>query len=209
MKVWDLPTRLYHWLQALFCTVLLVSGFSGNGPHELIGIALFMLLLWRLSWGIIGSDTSRFSQFLASPASVWRYLKGKRKTTVGHNPAGGWMIITMLLCLFTQCLTGFILMGVFDAWLSDNSFILENTALIGLLHGLGARLLLLLIGFHLFAILFYKFKRIPLVKAMFTGKQPHQQGITEPKFKQKRLAFSCLLACVGGVFTLLKASGVA
>ena len=53
MKIWDLPTRLYHWLQAALFTGLAVSGFSGNGPHIYLGLALFSLILWRLVWGMI------------------------------------------------------------------------------------------------------------------------------------------------------------
>ncbi len=52
MKVWDLATRLYHWLQAVLFIVLIASGFSGNGPHVQLGLALFTLTLWRILWGI-------------------------------------------------------------------------------------------------------------------------------------------------------------
>lgn len=219
MKVWDLPTRLYHWLQALLCLGLLASGFSGNGPHEIIGIALLVLVLWRFCWGVIGSDTSRFKHFLRSPITVWYYLTGKIKHTIGHNPAGGWMVITLLTCLLIQSLTGFILMGVFDIWINESSLFADND-LIGFVHALSARLLIALIGLHLLAIISYKLKHIPLVKAMFTGKQSISTDLSKTAnstqltssngvvFKQNRLAFCCFLICMGVVYSLLKMTGI-
>lgn len=218
MKIWDLPTRLYHWLQALLCLGLLMSGFSGNGPHEMIGIALLVLVLWRFCWGIIGSDTSRFRYFLRSPITVWYYLTGKFKHTIGHNPAGGWMVITLLTFLLIQSFTGFILMGVFDIWINESS-IFADSDLIGFVHALSARLLIALIGLHLLAIIAYKLKHVPLVKAMFTGKQSTSaelnkttnstQAISsdEVVFKQNRLAFCCFLICIGVVYSLLQMTG--
>lgn len=77
MKIWDLATRLYHWVQALLFIALMASGLSGNGPHVQLGLALFTLLLWRLTWGVIGSETSLFRQFLRSPKGVIKKLKKK------------------------------------------------------------------------------------------------------------------------------------
>lgn len=156
MKIWDLATRLYHWAQALLFIALMASGLSGNGPHVQLGLALFTLLLWRLTWGVIGSETSLFRQFLRSPKGVITYLKGKSAATVGHNPAGGWMVATLLTTLLLQCISGMALGGLFDTW-PYSDVLLNDNVFAGLewLHLTLADLLPLLIALHVGAILFY------------------------------------------------------
>ncbi|OPH54439.1 cytochrome b/b6 domain-containing protein [Vibrio campbellii] len=185
MKIWDLATRLYHWAQALLFIALMASGLSGNGPHVQLGLALFTLLLWRLTWGVIGSETSLFRQFLRSPKSVITYLKGKSAVTVGHNPAGGWMVAALLTTLLLQCISGMALGGLFDTWPYSDVWLNDNV-FSGLewLHLTLADLLPLLIVLHVGAILFYKLRGKPLLKAMITGKQTQmnkQALITEQK----------------------------
>ncbi|CAH1539420.1 Hydrogenase [Vibrio jasicida] len=185
MKVWDLATRLYHWAQALLFMALMASGLSGNGPHVQLGLALFTLLLWRLTWGVIGSETSLFRQFLRSPKRVITYLKGKSAATVGHNPAGGWMVAALLTTLMLQCISGMALGGLFDTWPYSDVWLNDNVFVgIEWLHLTLADLLPLLIVLHVGAILFYKLRGKPLLKAMITGKQPQmnkQALITEQK----------------------------
>ncbi|WP_045399296.1 cytochrome b/b6 domain-containing protein [Vibrio campbellii] len=185
MKIWDLATRLYHWAQALLFIALMASGLSGNGPHVQLGLALFTLLLWRLTWGVIGSETSLFRQFLRSPKSVITYLKGKSAVTVGHNPAGGWMVAALLTTLLLQCISGMALGGLFDTWPYSDVW-LDDNVFVGIewLHLTLADLLPLLIALHVGAILFYKLRGKPLLKAMITGKQTlmsKQALITEQK----------------------------
>lgn len=185
MKIWDLATRLYHWAQALLSIALMASGLSGNGPHVQLGLALFTLLLWRLTWGFIGSETSLFRQFLRSPKGVITYLKGKSAATVGHNPAGGWMVATLLTTLLLQCISGMALGGLFDTWPYSDVWLNDNVFVgIEWLHLTLADLLPLLIALHVGAILFYKLRGKPLLKAMITGKQTQmnkQALITEQK----------------------------
>ncbi|CAH1606436.1 cytochrome b/b6 domain-containing protein [Vibrio sp. MMG022] len=185
MKIWDLATRLYHWAQALLFMALMASGLSGNGPHVQLGLALFTLLLWRLTWGVIGSETSLFRQFLRSPKRVITYLKGKSAATVGHNPAGGWMVAALLTTLMLQCISGMALGGLFDTWPYSDVWLNDNVFVgIEWLHLTLADLLPLLIVLHVGAILFYKLRGKPLLKAMITGKQPQmnkQALITEQK----------------------------
>ncbi|WP_300176490.1 cytochrome b/b6 domain-containing protein [uncultured Aliivibrio sp.] len=172
MKVWDLPTRLYHWLQAVLFIGLAATGFNGEGPHIYLGLALFTLIMWRIVWGFIGSDTSRFKQFIASPKRTIAYLLGKEPSKAGHNPAGSWMVISMITTLFIQCISGLILAGIFDHIPYTESILNDDVfdAVI-IIHGICARLLPALVGFHLFAILFYKLHAKPLVWAMITGVQ--------------------------------------
>ncbi|MCW8330957.1 cytochrome b/b6 domain-containing protein [Photobacterium sp. SDRW27] len=172
MKVWDFPTRLYHWLQAGLFVGLAASGFRGEGPHMYLGLGLFTLILWRIVWGFVGSETSRFKQFLRSPKGVLRYLLGRLPVTPGHNPAGGWMVVVMISLLLLQCLSGIVVAGLADnlplaeLWLTDAVFDISV-----MVHGICARLLPAVVGIHLFAILVYKLRSKPLVWAMVVGVQ--------------------------------------
>ena len=172
MKVWDISTRLYHWLQAVLFVLLVVTGNTGDGPHVDLGIALAVLVLWRIVWGFWGSETNRFYQFVRTPVATIRYILGKVKAGVGHNPAGGWMVLVMLLALLAQCVSGFAMAGFLDnlpyaeEWLTDDLFdVLENV------HVYGVDVLQVLVGLHVLAIIIYKLRGKPLVKAMVTGIQ--------------------------------------
>jgi len=196
MKVWDLPTRIYHWLQAALVTGLLASGFTGQGPHTYLGLTLFVLVLWRIIWGIVGSETSQFKQFVSSPAVVVSYLFGKIKPKPGHNPAGAWMVILLLTLLLVQCLSGLVVAGFADNlpmisdWLTDSVF-----ELIAAVHETNAKILPIFIGVHLVAILGYKIAKKPLVLAMITGKQKQLTG-SSVAIASNRRAFLVLVACV-------------
>jgi cytochrome b len=121
VKVWDVPTRVFHW--ALVLLVLLsyltgeIGGFNFTPPwsdtmvanmtvHMWSGLAILALVLARVIWGFVGSSTSRFADFVAGPGAIVAYLgqvaKRAVKFTAGHNPAGGAMVILMLALLLTQ-----------------------------------------------------------------------------------------------------------
>ncbi|WP_028864903.1 cytochrome b/b6 domain-containing protein [Psychromonas aquimarina] len=194
MKVWDLPTRLYHWLQALLFVALIITG--NQGPHVQLGLALFTLLLWRVLWGAQGSQTSRFTDFISSPKSLIAYFRGQQRHKAGHNPAGGWMVVLMLLGLLLQCLSGLVLGGFADnlpyadLWLTDSVF-----SFVELLHVVLAKLLPILIVVHLLAILFYKLRSKPLVWAMVTGYQKHL-SVDSVYFVSNRRALLLLVVSV-------------
>lgn len=181
MKVWDLPTRLFHWLQVLLVIILLVSGFTGNGPHEPIGLILLSLLIWRFAWGVLGSETSRFSSFVCSPKLVWRYILGDRPVQIGHNPIGGWMAILLLSLLTIQCITGLLLAEILDVTIANVEW-LKDTHVVGLIHGFCARAIIILVAIHVLAIFIHKFTGTPLVKAMFTGESAYSLEGKNPKF---------------------------
>ncbi|MEC6830457.1 cytochrome b/b6 domain-containing protein [Photobacterium toruni] len=198
MKIWDLPTRLYHWLQALLFVGLTITGFTGKGPHIYLGLTLFTLILWRIIWGFIGSDTSRFAQFLSSPKTTIRYFLGKEKSVKGHNPAGSWMVIALILGLFIQCISGLIVAGMFDhlpyaeVIISSNIFGIAVT-----IHRVFSRLLPALVVLHLLAILFYKLRAKSLVLAMITGiqrKATDDQEHSSLAFASNKRAFLVLVA---------------
>lgn len=194
IKVWDAATRLYHWAQAVLFVALLASGNSGNGPHIELGITLLILVVWRLIWGFVGSETSRFATFTHSPAVTWRYITGKVKAQFGHNPLGAWMVITLVGSLLIQCISGLALVGLLDGlplaewWLTDDVFALFES-----LHVVLATVLPALVGLHLVAILVYKLRGKALVKAMITGFTQPTGIAAQPQFASQGYAFLVLV----------------
>lgn len=211
IKVWDGATRLYHWTQAGLFVALMASGKSGNGPHIELGIVLLVLVIWRVIWGFVGSETSRFSSFIRSPKQTWHYVTGKMTAQLGHNPLGAWMVVALVVSLLLQCLSGLALAGLLDGlpmahvWLNDDVFVLLES-----LHLILANLLPALVALHLAAILVYKMRGKPLVKTMITGftkptdfpsaeQQPFDQLLpneiaTQPQIASPAFAFLMLVA---------------
>lgn len=101
--VWDIPTRLFHWLFALSFSVAFVTAEADGWAvvHVFTGLLMFFLIACRVIWGIVGSRYARFSSFLFSPVTAVKYLfdtlQGKPERHVGHNPAGSWAIYLLLL----------------------------------------------------------------------------------------------------------------
>src|ERR1700723_648152 len=111
LKVWDLPVRLFHWaIVLLIFAAWLSQALDQMDLHMWIGRTILSLLLFRIVWGLIGSDTARFSRFLRSPAAALRHLAQIRRREVdreiGHNAAGGWMVLVMLALIGVQAGTG-------------------------------------------------------------------------------------------------------
>src|SRR5262245_48874650 len=107
VRVWDIPIRLFHWSVVV---LLCVSWFSADRGfmrvHLVSGLTLLALLLFRIAWGLVGSTTARFSNFLHPPRRVALYLKdlvrGGKIFHAGHNPAGGWMVLALISVLLAQ-----------------------------------------------------------------------------------------------------------
>ena len=111
VKVWDGWVRLFHWSIVLLFAVSVISAKTGRmGWHMLSGYAALALLLFRIGWGFAGSDTARFSRFLRSPIAAFRHLRHLHRrepdTEIGHNAAGGWMVLLLLALLLAQAVTG-------------------------------------------------------------------------------------------------------
>jgi cytochrome b len=100
--VWDLPTRLGHWLLAASFVVAWLTGESEEWRlvHALAGGTMVSVVLYRLAWGFTGTTYARFTQFVRSPAAALAYLKSligpSAQHFTGHNPAGGWAIVLLL-----------------------------------------------------------------------------------------------------------------
>ena len=204
VPVWDAPTRLFHWLVVALVVVCYVT-FRLNWMdwHTWAGEAVLALVLFRLLWGVFGSDTARFSHFLASPGTAIRHLvhlhHREPDTGVGHNPAGGWMVIAMIGFLLGQTLTG----------LYENNDIADQGPLTGLvparvanviadLHTILWNALLAAIVLHLLAILSYAVvKRHNLLHPMLTGHKPLPEHISAPRIAHWGRAVLLLGVAIG------------
>ena len=186
--VWDLPTRLFHWLLVILVIISFVTvKIGGNAMqyHEWSGFTILALLLFRLVWGFIGSRESRFVTFVHRPAKVFRYavkvLRPDSRLYLGHNPLGGWSIIAMLSCLMLQTGTGLfanddiVTEGPLFKWVSK-----ATSDWLTRVHKLNKEVLIGLVAIHILAVLFYLFyKRENLVMPMVTGYKQWNDPVPE------------------------------
>lgn len=178
VRVWDLPTRLFHWLLFVLVLVSFVSGNIGGNAmvyHMRSGYAILALLIFRFVWGFTGSRSSRFASFVTNPATVWacaaNVFNKEEKPYLGHNPLGGWSILAMLAALFLQVGSGLFASddifteGPLHLWVSK-----ETSNFLTGVHLINRYVLVALIAVHIFAVLFYLFyKRENLIRPMITG----------------------------------------
>ncbi len=178
--LWDLPTRLFHWLLVVSVLVAIASGLLGGNLiewHGQIGLFIVGLIAFRLVWGVLGSTYARFANFLPTPARLQAYLKGEWRGE-GHNPLAALSVFGLLGVLTAQMLTG--LVANDDIAFRGPLFELVGNALSNRLTGLHHLLADLLIGLlvlHIAAIAFYgHVKKQKLVKPMITGWKADAEG---------------------------------
>jgi cytochrome b len=166
ISVWDPFVRLFHWSLALSFTIAWLSANSWDDLHIWAGYAAGALVLARIAWGVIGTPYARFSQFVRSPRRVSTYLRaiaqGGEQRYIGHNPAGGAMVIALILVMAATSVSGYALTtdafwGV--AWMQK-------------LHNGLAQTLLLMVGAHIAGVILASFRhRENLVVAMINGRK--------------------------------------
>lgn len=177
VRVWDLPTRVFHWA-LVFCIVgLVVTGLRGGDAmvwHFRLGYCVLSLLLFRIVWGLVGGHWSRFASFIYAPSTVLAYLRGQGKPEhgVGHNPLGSGSVFAMLAFLLAQVGTG--LFADDDIANSGplSKFVANATVSLATNYhkNIGKFVLMALVVLHIAAILFYLFKKKEnLVKPMISG----------------------------------------
>jgi cytochrome b len=178
VKVWDLPTRLFHWLLVVSVSTCVASAEIGGNlmtTHMFSGYLVLTLLLFRLAWGVVGGHHARFAAFVRSPAAVLQYARGLTQKDspryLGHNPLGAWSVVAMLAVLLVQASTG--LFASDDIFTQGPLYPLVSNAASSVLtriHRINAAIILGLVAVHIAAILFYLIvKRENLVKPMVTG----------------------------------------
>jgi cytochrome b len=209
VRVWDLPMRLFHWLVVVLVAAAYVT-WRGNWMdwHAWIGEAVLALVFWRLLWGFFGSDTARFSNFLAAPRLALQHLAQIRQREPdrepGHNPAGGWMVLLLLALLLGETLTG-VYVGNDVA---DEGPLTELTPapianLITALHRQLWQALLAAVVLHLLAIFaYFALKRHNLLLPMVTGRKRLPAGVASPRMASLARALAALLCAAAAAAAL-------
>jgi cytochrome b len=209
--VWDAPVRLFHWLVVVLVTAAYVTlKLNWIDWHIRVGEALLALVIFRLLWGCFGSETARFRGFVASPKAALLHLRHLLRrepdVQVGHNAAGGWMVVLLLALLLVETLSGLYvnndiadegpLSEVVPVWLANA---------ISALHGLVWDALLAAVALHVFVIALYAVvKGHNLLRPMLTGYKPLPASIGAPRQTPALLAL--LLVGVGAAITILLAA---
>jgi len=192
LRVWDVPTRLVHWLLVLGFALSWWTGETGRLEwHRWSGYALLGLLTFRIYWGFFGSSTARFSRFVRGPKTVVSYLRGTWAQQPGHNPLGALSVVVMLVLLVAQI--GFGLFAVDVDGLESGPLSLYVSFDAGRMaaewHEGIFEVLLWVVALHVLAIAYYLFvKRQNLAAAMvrgsreFDGEVPPVEGASRLRF---------------------------
>ncbi len=217
VRVWDLPTRLFHWA-LLFCVVgLAVSGLRGGDAmiwHFRLGYAVLTLLLFRVIWGLIGGRWSRFASFVYAPSTILGYLRGRGKPehSVGHNPLGAGSVFAMLFFLLAQVSTGLFAdddianSGPLSKFVSNATV----SAVTAYHKNYGKYILIALVVLHVAAILFYLLKKKEnLIKPMVVGDKELAHPVQSARDNAgSRITAAIVFAiCAGAVATMVRMAG--
>ena len=203
LRIWDLPTRLFHWLLLLLVVASFVTGWVGGNLiewHARAGIAITGLLAFRLVWGFVGSTYARFAHFVPGPGRLLAYVRGQWRG-LGHNPVGALSVLALLSILIFQAVSG--LVANDDIAFEGPLYNLVSKATSDSLSGLHRQnfwVIIALVSLHVLAIAFYVLvKKDNLVKPMITG----VKEVEDPALQSARggglVAFIVALALTAGV----------
>ncbi len=183
VRVWDVPTRLFHWALALLVTANVVTGKFDSvlGPatlewHRRFGYAILALVAFRLVWGFAGGTHARFASFLRGPAEVLGYARRlaarEQPVSVGHNPLGGWSVVAMIAAVALQAGTGLFLVQEDYAFSGPLSRFVSGATSdrLGAVHKANFWVIAGLVALHLAAVIAHTVRwREDLVGAMLSG----------------------------------------
>ncbi|MBN8875011.1 MAG: cytochrome b/b6 domain-containing protein [Rhodospirillales bacterium] len=211
MRVWDAPTRLFHWMiVVLLGTSWATVEYGYMEWHKLSGYTILTLLLFRLVWGFVGSDTARFSRFLRSPLAAMQHLlhmtKREHDREIGHNAAGGWMVLVLLSLLLAQVVTGL---------MSNDDISVEGpyARFVGKdwsdwathVHSIVFTVIQITVVLHVLAVLaYFGLKGQNLVRPMITGKKRLPGNMRAPRMASPLLALVVLVVAAGVVTALVQ-----
>ena len=214
VRVWDLPTRIFHWSLAALLVFSFATGKIGGtwmDWHLKSGYCILALLVFRLAWGFLGSRTARFAGFLRGPRAALEFaratLGGRHPVTVGHNPLGGWMVLLMLAALAVQAITGLFAddeistQGPLAAKVS-NALVSRMTAL----HYYFGWVVVALVALHVAAVAVYQWAwKVDLLGPMMHGWKtvPPELRAPEPAGASGRLAGILLAIAAFVVYALV------
>jgi cytochrome b len=219
VRVWDLPTRLFHWLLALALAGSVISAKIGGGAmvwHFRFGYVVLILISFRVLWGLVGGRWSRFASFIYAPATLWRYLRGQSRPQegldVGHSPTAALSVFALLAIVAVQLGTGL----VADDEIANQGplirYVSSDTALLATSwhKTWGQWIVLGLVALHVLAVVFYLVKkRINLVTPMLSGDKQLPAGTpaSADGAVQRLLAALLLLLCAGGAWWVSAQAG--
>lgn len=201
IRVWDLPTRIFHWTLLVLVVAAFVTGWLGGNLiewHGRAGIAITGLLAFRLVWGFVGSTYARFADFVPGPAHIWAHIRGEWNG-LGHNPFGALSVLALLLVLAFQVGSG--LVSNDDIAFNGPLYVLvskETSDWLTGLHRLNFWVLIVLVVLHVSAILYYVHaKKDNLLKPMITGTKAVTDAEAKPAQGGGPIAFVLALAIAG------------
>jgi cytochrome b len=217
IRVWDLPTRVFHWALAVCIVGLVITGYIGGSTmawHARIGYVVLTLLLFRLVWGLVGGRWSRFSSFLYAPTSLMNYLRGRPHPDhlIGHNPLGAGSVFAMLAVLLAQVGTGLVGDDEISFTGPLNRFVESGKGLAATWYHkrVGQWLLLALVVLHIGAVLYYLLrKKENLITAMVGGDKLLERTAPESRDTAgtRGLALVVLGICAAAVTWLVSLGG--
>lgn len=217
IRVWDLPTRCFHWALAIAVVCLIVTGFWGGDAmqwHFRFGYAVLSLLLFRIVWGFVGGYWSRFWRFIYSPRSILNYLKGQGQPedSVGHNPLGAFSVFGLLAFLTGQVGSGLFsddeiaFAGPLTKFVSSDMV----SQLTWYHKQVGKTVIIVLVILHVAAILFYLLKKKEnLVKPMLLGDKEvnSELPVSIDTARSRLAALVVLVICSAAVYGLVSLGG--
>lgn len=208
VRIWDLPTRVFHWALALSVLGLIATGLVGGDAmvwHFRLGHIVFTLLLFRLCWGFVGGHWSRWWQLPLSWRSLRAYQQGQATAVhvAGHNPAGSWSVLVMLAWLALQVVTGLMSddeIANVGPWASQVSGALVSAAT-AWHKGWGKGVLIFWVLLHVGAVAWYqiRFKKA-LVPAMVHGDKVLQHAVPASRDDMRSRWAAVLLLCACAFF---------
>ena len=219
VRIWDLPTRVFHWSLAV-CVVLSISTakLGGNAMvwHFRSGYLILALLAFRVVWGLVGGHWSRFASFVFSPATFWRYARGKGAPQalleVGHSPLGALSVFAVLGILAAQVATGLFA----DDEIANTGPLIKfvsgatSLALTKWHKSYGQWIIVALVVLHLGAIAFYVLKKKrDLFSAMVSGDKvlPTVTPASRDTGASRAAALVVFVCCTASVAWLVSLGG--
>ncbi len=201
IRVWDAPTRVFHWL-FVFCfagAYLTSESERWSLVHITLGYSLGGLIAFRLVWGFVGTRYARFTNFVQGPAAVVRYAKsmasGKPQHFVGHNPVGAVAIVLLILSGIAIVATGYAAFNeIGGEWVAE-------------LHEVSSHIMLILVGIHIVGVIVAsRLHRENLARAMVTG---NKQGSASEGISRLWVSVAVLLLAAVLAFWYLQLVAVA
>lgn len=209
VRVWDLPTRIFHWLLAATVIGSVVTAkIGGNAAvwHFRLGYLVLTLLAFRFIWGLVGGHWSRFANFIYAPATLLRYLRGQARAgehlDVGHSPLGALSVFGLLLFLLFQVSTGL----VADDEISNvgplNRFVASATAGLATTYhkAIGQYVLIVMVLLHIGAVLYYLWaKKRNLIRPMIDGHKVLGVGVPQAMDSLRTRSVAAVIVAVCGL----------